>query len=171
MTNPLILLRPLRTADAPALTLLANNKKIWDNVRNRMPHPYAEKDAQEFIQLAQAPDGPTIRAITLNGELAGVIGLHPLQDVYEGTAELGYWIGEPFWGRGLASEAVGQMIKIGFEELNLRRISAAAFEYNTASIHILEKHGFEHEGVAKAAVIKNGKVWDEIKLGLVAPMK
>lgn len=170
MSKSTVILRPLQASDIPAFTVLANNKKIWDNVRNRMPHPYTEVDAEAFIQLAQTPDGPTIRAITLDGELTGVSGLHPAQDVYEGTAELGYWIGEPYWGQGLASAAVEQMIKVGFEELGLRRIYASVYAFNTASMRVLEKNGFEHEGVAKAAVLKNNKVWDEVRYGLLAPV-
>jgi ribosomal-protein-alanine N-acetyltransferase len=162
-----ISLRPLRATDRKAFALLANNINIWNNVRNRMPHPYSEEDADEFILMAQTPGGPTIRAITLEGELAGVIGLHPAHDVYEGTAELGYWIGEPYWGRGLASAAVKEMIQIGFQELKLRRIFASVYDYNTASMRVLEKNGFENEGVAKAAVLKNGKVFDEVKYGLL----
>ena len=162
-----IALRPLEASDRKAFALLANNRNIWNNVRNRMPHPYTEEDADEFILLASSPDGPTIRAITLDGTVAGVIGLHPGQDVYEGTAELGYWIGEPYWGLGLASAAVKEMISIGFQKLNLRRIFASVYDYNVASMRVLEKNGFEKEGVAKAAVLKNGKVFDEVKYGLL----
>lgn len=162
-----IALRPLEASDRQRFAQLANNINIWNNVRNRMPHPYSEEDADEFISMALTPGGPTIRAITLDGTLAGVIGLHPAQDVYEGTAELGYWIGEPYWGRGLASAAVKEMIQIGFKELKLRRIFASAYDYNTASMRVLEKNGFEKEGVAKAAVLKNGKVFDEVKYGLL----
>ena len=162
-----IALRPLQASDRKAFALLANNRNIWNNVRNRMPHPYTKEDADEFILLASSPDGPTIRAITLDGTLAGVIGLHPGQDVYEGTAELGYWIGEAYWGLGLASAAVKKMISIGFQELKLRRIYASVYDYNTASMRVLEKNGFENEGIAKAAVLKNGKVFDEVKYGLL----
>lgn len=162
-----IALRPLQASDRKAFALLANNKNIWNNVRNRMPHPYTEEDADEFILMAHTLGGPTVRAITLDGTLAGVIGLHPAQDVYEGTAELGYWIGEPYWGRGLASAAVKKMIPIGFQEMKLRRIYASVYDYNAASMRVLEKNGFEKEGVAKAAVLKNGKVFDEVKYGLL----
>lgn len=170
LPKPNVILRPLRTSDIPRFAALANNKKIWDNVRNRMPHPYTEADAEAFIQLAQTPDDPTIRAILLDGELVGVTGLHPAQDVYEGTAELGYWIGEPYWGKGLASLAVEQMIQVGFKELGLRRIYASVYAFNKASMRILEKNGFEQEGIAKAAVLKNNKVWDEVRYGLLAPV-
>lgn len=166
-TDQNIRLRPLQASDRKVFALLANNINIWNNVRNRMPHPYSEEDADEFISMALTPGGPTIRAITLDGTLAGVIGLHAAQDVYEGTAELGYWIGEPYWGRGLASTAVNEMIRIGFQVLKLRRIFASVYDYNTASMRVLEKNGFENEGIAKAAVLKNGKVFDEVKYGLL----
>lgn len=169
MPTPSVILRELELADATAIAPLANNKKIWDNVRNRMPYPYSESDAVDFISLATKEDGPTIRAITEEGVLVGLIGLHPGEDVYSGTAELGYWIGEPFWGRGLASAAVEKILRLGFEELQLRRIHADVFEPNLASMRVLEKNGFVREGVAQGAVMKNGKVLDEVKFGIINP--
>jgi len=162
-------LRPFSLTDKSRFALLANNKNIWNNIRNRMPHPYEESDAADFIKMATNKKPNTILAIEWKGELVGAIGLHPEDesDVYAGTAEMGYWVGEPFWGRGIASKAVAIMIKYGFEELKLRRIFAAAYAYNIASMKVLEKNGFQKEGISKQAVIKNGKIWDEHRYGLV----
>ena len=162
-----IILREVSFDDSPVIAQLANNKKIWNNVRNRMPYPYALKDAEQFVEQALKSDDATVQAITLHGQVTGLIGLHPASDVYSGTAELGYWIGEPYWGRGLASAAVTQIIPIGFEQLKLRRIYASVYEHNHASMRVLEKNGFQREGVARAAVLKNGQVLDEVRYGLV----
>lgn len=167
MPNPTITLHKLSLADAPTIAQLANNKKIWDNVRNRMPYPYGVPDAEKFIEQVIKEDGVAVRAIVHEDVIKGVIGLHPANDVYTGTAELGYWLGELYWGQGLASEAVRQIITIGFDELKLRRIFASVYEHNFASMRVLEKNGFEREGVARAAVLKNGIVLDEVRFGLV----
>lgn len=162
-----VILREVSPSDAPVIAELANNKKIWNNVRDRMPYPYALKDAEHFVEQVLKEEGPTVHAITFEGKVTGLIGLHPSSDVYRGTAELGYWIGEPYWGQGIASAAVAQVIPIGFEQLNLRRIHASVYEHNHASMRVLEKNGFQREGVARAAVLKNGQVLDEVRYGLV----
>ena len=167
MSKANITLRELTFADTAVIANLANNKNIWDNVRDRMPFPYKEEDAENFIKLVLKEDGPEVRAIVQEGVLKGLVGLHPASDVYRGTAELGYWIGEPYWGQGLASAAVEQMIPIAFEKMKLRRIDASVYEHNRASRRVLEKNGFVREGVARAAVIKNGVVLDEVRFGLL----
>ena len=140
---------------------LANNKKIWNNVRDQFPHPYSEKEAETFIRN-QSKDASTVNfAIEYNGEFCGVIGLILQKDVYRNSAETGYWIGEPFWGKGIATKAVELIVAHGFKELKLIRIYAGVFEYNTASMKVLEKNGFQKEGISKKAVDKNGKFWDE----------
>jgi RimJ/RimL family protein N-acetyltransferase len=96
-----------------------------------------------------------------------MIGLHPQKDVYRLSAELGYWIGEPFWGNGIATKAVELILKYGFETLNLNRIYAGVFEHNIASMRVLEKCDFVKEGIAKQAVIKNNKVIDEHKFAII----
>lgn len=163
-----VVLREVSLDDASIIARLANNKKIWNNVRDRMPYPYALKDAEQFVEQVLKEDGPSVHAITLDGQLTGLIGLHPASDVYRGTAELGYWLGEPYWGQGLATAAVAQVIPIGFEQLKLRRIYASVYEHNHASMRVLEKNGFQREGVARAAVLKNGQVLDEVRYGLVS---
>lgn len=164
-----LILRPFRSSDIKEFTVLANNKKIWDNIRNRMPHPYKESDAKVFFDRVTSPEVITVLGIEWNGQLVGATGLHPEDegDVYAGTAELGYWIGEPFWGKGIATKAVELIIKYGFEQLGYRRIYAGTYAFNTGSMKVLEKNGFEKEGVFKKAVMKNGIIWDEHRFGLV----
>ena len=161
-------LRRLCLADAPVLARLANNKKIWDNVRDRMPYPFQLQDAEVFINNVTQHDNALVRAIVLPDQVfVGTVGLH-LQDYpYEGSAELAYWLGEPFWGGGLASLAVHKLIKLGFNQYDLRRIFARVYSFNKPSVRVLEKNGFRCEAVARAAVLKNNQVWDELTFGLL----
>lgn len=157
----MITLRPLQNTDRTQLAILANNWNIWKNVRDQMPYPYTEENADFFINnLANSAENH-IRGIFYNDAFCGMIGLHPQKDVYRLSAELGYWIGEPFWGKGIATEATNQMTHFGFNHLNLKRIYAGVFGYNIASMRVLEKCGFEKEGVFKNAVIKNNEIVDE----------
>lgn len=162
-----ITLRRLKPSDKTQMAQLANNKKIWNHVRDYFPHPYTEKDAEVFIK-AQSKDSSIVNfAIDYDGEFCGVIGLILQKDVYRKSAETGYWIGEPFWGKGIATKAVQLIVDHGFNELKLVRIYAGVFEYNMASMKVLEKNGFQKEGISKKAVYKNGKIWDEHKYYLL----
>ena len=154
-------LRPLRISDKTVLAELANNKKIWDNLRDYFPFPYQESDAEFFIDLTATENPQKTFGITYHGELCGVIGLDLQKDVYQKSAELGYWIGEPYWGRGIATKAVALITKYGFDHLDLNRIFAAVFDYNTISMKILEKNGFQKEGIFKSAIVKNKQCYDE----------
>ncbi|MBT8282374.1 MAG: GNAT family N-acetyltransferase [Muriicola sp.] len=157
-----ISLRPLTPADAEILAHLANNKKIWDGVRDHFPFPYTLDDARDFIdRKAEEVPAYTFAIINQEEKLCGVISLVPQEDVYRRTAEIGYWIGEPFWGQELATQAISLMTRYGFEELQLERIFAAVFDFNLASMRALEKNGYAKEGIFRNAVIKNGQVYDE----------
>ncbi|SEC51949.1 Protein N-acetyltransferase, RimJ/RimL family [Tenacibaculum sp. MAR_2009_124] len=161
MKSQSILLRPLQISDAAEITVLLNNKNIWDHLRNYIPFPYTEKDAKDFINMIHKEDLLQNFVIEYNGKLSGVIGLTLQKDIYTNSAELGYWLGEPFWGKGIMTQAIKLMIEIGFSKLDLRRIYAGVFAFNIGSMKALEKNGFEKEGVFKHAVIKNEKVYDE----------
>ena len=162
-------LRQLTLTDSSKLAELANNKKIFDLVRDLFPHPYTIMDAEEFIACAAKEDPPVTFAIIYRGRLAGVIGLVIQQDVYRKSAELGYWIGEPFWNKGVATLAVDKIIHYAFDELDLVRIFSGVFENNPASGRVLEKNGFRFEGNSKKAVIKNNLLMDEHRFGLINP--
>lgn len=167
----LIRLRILSVSDIPAIAQLANNKKIWDNVRDRFGHPYTEKNAKEFIEMQRKTDMEKVFAIDYKGKLCGLVGLILQKDVYRKSAEIGYWIGEPYWGKGIATKAIELIVAYAFNDLKLIRIYAGVFEYNVASMKVLEKNGFKKEGVSKNAIFKSGKIWDEhryAKLGLTA---
>ncbi len=161
MKNQEITLRQLDISDTSDLARLANNKKIWDNLRDYIPYPYSEKDAEFFVNLTQQEKPQQSFAIAFKGQLCGVIGLIIQKDVYRKSAEIGYWIGEPFWGMGMATKAVELITAYGFDTLKLNRIYAGIFEYNMASMKVLEKNGFEKEGIFKNAIFKNDKIYDE----------
>ena len=164
-----ITLRRLEPSDKTQMAQLANNKKIWDNVRDAFGHPYTEKNAEEFIQYQAKSKTEKVFVIDGNGELCGLIGLILQKDVYRKSAEIGYWLGEPFWGKGIATKAVKLITEYAFDVLKITRIYAGIFEYNIASMKVLEKNGFQNEGISEKAVFKNDKIWDEhrySKLGL-----
>ena len=161
-------LRALKEEDIPTFAILANNKKIFDNVRDVFPHPYSENDAATFINLKKDEDPITVFAIESNGHLCGAIGLVRKEDVYRNTAEIGYWLGEPFWRKGIMTNAIKLMVEYGFNSLKLQRIEAGIFEYNLASMRALEKNGFKKEGIGQKAITKNEKRWDEHRYAKIA---
>ena len=156
-----IKIRPLTKDDATAIAKLANNKNIWNNIRNAMPHPYHKEDADFFIGLKENEDPQLTFGILADDHICGVIGLEIQKDIYRKSAELGYWIGEPFWGKGIATEAVRLIVKHGFEKIGIERIYAAAFDYNVGSMRVLEKNSFVKEGILRKAVYKNDAFYDE----------
>lgn len=156
-----IILRPYMLADAKALTKIANNKNISINLRDGFPNPYNENDARNFIKMCMDKEVQSIFAIIYKGDLAGSIGLHLQEDVYRYTAELGYFIAEPFWNKGIATKSIAMITKFGFESLHLNRIFAGIFESNKASMQVLEKNGFVLEGIKRKAVFKNRQILDE----------
>lgn len=163
----MVKLRLLNENDAPNLAIIANNKKIWDNLRNRMPFPYSIKDAENFINLTKEEIINFTFGIEFNSKLCGVIGLIPQEDIYSHSAEVGYWIGEEFWGNGIATHALSLIIDYAFDILKIKRLFANVFFSNFASQKVLEKCGFEKEGHFKSSVLKNEKYLDELRFGLI----
>lgn len=131
-------------------------------MRDAFPSPYTMDDARRFIAMATGPDAPLLLAIEVQREAAGGIGIHPLGDVYRGTAEIGYWLAEPFWGKGIMTGAVEALVPVAFQQTDLVRIQAGIFADNPASMRVLEKAGFTREAVHRHAVTKRGVVMDEV---------
>ena len=121
-------LRSYRSDDAPALAKYANNRNVSRNLRDRFPYPYRIEDAENFIQHANGQDPETIFAIASDTEAIGGIGLELYDDVHRRSAQVGYWLGEPYWGRGIATEALRALTNYGFEAFDLVRIDAGVFE-------------------------------------------
>lgn len=164
-----IRLRPFRLSDADRLTEMANNKKISRNLRDGFPHPYNREDAVTFIHhCLDMPDEPFF-AIEYRGEHVGNISLSPCRDVYRKSAEIGYFIAEPYWNKGIATSAVNIIVEFGFNKLGMMRIHTGVYEYNPASQRVLEKCGFVKEGIFKKAIYKEGVLWDEVRYAILNP--
>ena len=154
-------LRKWKRSDADALAKIANNKNIADNLRDMFPFPYKKKDAKQWIERVKQEGVTTNFCIELAGEVAGSIGFVLKEDVYRKNIEIGYFISEEFWGRGIATQAMRQALEYIEKKFDPVRIYAEVFEHNKASMKVLEKNGFYLEGVRKKAVIKNGVVMDD----------
>ena len=154
-------IRLWRIDDAPDLAMSMNNKKVLDNLRE-MPFPYTEKDATEYINatIAADKDKQYAFAITYDGKVVGSIGVFRKDNIHRLTAEIGYYIGEPYWGKGIMTEAVRQICDYVFENTDIVRIFAEPYAYNEASCRVLEKTGFKFEGVLRKNAIKNGRIID-----------
>lgn len=163
LKTPRLLLRPWRIGDEESLVRYVNNRKIWLNVRDSLPYPYTMNDALQWVQLATTLPQQVSLALEFKGEAVGAIGLILYDDVYRGTAEIGYWLGEPLWGRGLMTEAVGCLTQWALGEFGLRRLWTGVFEHNKASMRVLEKCGYSFEGIARKAVLKDGQLLDEYR--------
>ena len=157
------ILRPFRDGDQASLVANGNNIKIFNNVRDNFPYPYTLDDADWWIKAQKEVDKPAqCLAIDVNGEVIGGIGIVLNSDIHRLTAELGYWLGESHWGKGIMSQAVKRMVDYVFKNFpDLLRLWAAVFEHNKSSMRVLEKAGFELEGIRKKGAIKNGLVIDE----------
>ena len=161
-----VVLRPWQESDLHDLVQHANNAKVAGFMTNRFPYPYTEAAGREFLTLATAQDPIQLFAIAVAGRVAGAIGIHPQTDVSCKNAEIGYWLGETYWGQGLATKAVKQMIVYGFRNFDILRIYGRVFGNNPASARVLEKCGFKKEAHFHQTIFKNGVLLDELIYGL-----
>lgn len=145
-----------------SLAKYANNPRIAQYLRDSFPSPYTREDAKAWIQFNQSQPKPiTNLAIVVKGICVGAIGLLPQTDIHRCNIELGYWIGEAYWGQGIVTEAVNYMIQYTFERFDVVRIYAGVFEGNTGSQKVLQKAGFTLESIIPKGVVKNGILLDE----------
>ena len=167
LPGTLVTLRPWRQGDAPSLVKYANNPNVARQLRDRFPHPYTAADARQFIQsIAQARPTTTF-AITVGGEAVGGTGFSPGADVERYSAEVGYWLGEPFWGRGLTVEAVRLLSAYAFGTCGMLRLFALPFADNAQSVRVLEKAGYTREAILRASSVKHGAIRDQALYALV----
>ena len=155
-------LRYWKIEDAMELAAIINNKRLLDNLRDDIPFPYRDEDAEDYIRsvLAAEKDTQYIYAVTYGGRVVGNVGAIRQDDIHRLTAELGYYFDEAFWGKGIATEAVRQICAYLFTFTDIIRIFAEPFVFNRASCRVLEKAGFELEGVMRKNAIKNGQIVD-----------
>lgn len=159
-----IIIRPWRPGDELSLVQHANNRKIWINVRDRFPHPYTLKDAEIWVRVAGADRNMINLAIEFEGQAVGGTGLVFKQDVYRRSAEIGYWLGEDFWNRGITTQVVKAVTAYIFNDpqFDINRMYAGIFDYNTASARVLEKAGYQLEARLRKSVTKDDNTVDEL---------
>ena len=156
-------LRPFVQADLPSLVLHANDPTIAAFLSDAFPHPYTEEHGRVFLVEAINKNLPLRRCIDIDGECCGAIGLHPKPDLWRCNLELGYWLGKPYRGQGIMTEAIRQMVQLGFSIFpDIKRIYASTFAANLASQRVLEKAGLVREAELKGTIVKNGTVHDEL---------
>ena len=161
------LIRDWRRGDEESLARHANNPKIWRNVRDRFPHPYTLDDAKAWIERASTDRPMTSFAIVVDGEAVGGVGFFLQEDIFRRSVEIGYWLGEAFWGRGIVTDAVRAMSEYIFANFDVCRIYAGVFEWNPASMRVLEKAGYVFEARMRKAATKEGQTIDEFIYALV----
>ena len=161
-------IREWRQDDVESLVENANDKAVWLQLRDIFPHPYATADAVNWIGIANSTDPITNFAIVVDGKAVGGIGLTIQSDIQRKSAEIGYWLGRNYWGKGIATEAVTALTQYGFQHLDLCRIFAVSFAENDASTKVLEKAGYQREGLLRKAAIKEGRILDEFLYAAIA---
>jgi ribosomal-protein-alanine N-acetyltransferase len=155
-------LRPLVPGDAAALARHANDREVWRSLRDRFPHPYSLSDATEWIAFVASQKVQTSFGIVVGDEAIGSISLMVGHDIERRSAEIGYWIGQAYWGRGIMPQAVRATTRYAFEELGLIRVFAVPFARTARSARVLEKAGYALEGLMRRSAIKDGEILDQL---------
>jgi len=153
--------------DREAIVRHANNRNVWINLRDRFPHPYTLADARNWLECVVGITPETSFAIAVDDEAVGGIGFTIQPDVAHRSAEIGYWLGEEFWGRGIATDALIAVTNYAFKNYDVCRLYAHVFDWNPASARVLEKAGYEFEGRLRKSVTKAGQTIDQLMYGLV----
>jgi len=164
-----LILRPWQLEDADDLVSICNNKKVWNNVRDLMPYPYNKSDAKDFIEMTKTKNPLHNFCIEVDGDVVGNIGVVLFTDVYRKKIEIGYVMHEKYWGKGYATEAVRQMVDYSWKTFDVVKIFAGIFNFNKASMRVLEKNGFQLENINRKSVYKNEKFLDEYIFSLFRP--
>jgi [ribosomal protein S5]-alanine N-acetyltransferase len=154
-------LRSWQSGDEASLVEHANNYKVWRNLRDTFPHPYTWQDAQDWIQFATTFPNSLSLAIDIQGAACGGVGLLFQQDIYRRNAEIGYWLGEAYWNRGIVTAAVKMLSAYAFGHYDICRLYAGIFQDNQASMRVVEKAGYQLEAVHRQAITKSGRTLDE----------
>lgn len=162
------IVRNWRDGDREALLRFANNRRVWRNLRDRFPHPYSEAEADAWLALAREHPERTGWAIEVDGLAVGGIGLKPGEDVCVKSTNIGYWLGEPYWGRGIMTDAVRAVSDYAMTTLGFARVEALVYEWNPASMRVLEKCGYVREGVMRNSIFKDGQLIDSAMYSRVA---
>ncbi len=160
-------IRSWRRSDAVSLAEQANNRAIWLNLRDRFPHPYTQADARMFLREVMHRDPETAFAIDVDGQAVGGIGFVPQLDVERVSAEIGYWLGEAYWGRGITTEALQAVTRHAIDRHGLTRLFALPFAWNLPSCRVLEKAGYTLEARLRRSAVKDGRIVDQMQYAFV----
>jgi ribosomal-protein-alanine N-acetyltransferase len=163
------ILRPWAMDDLDNMVKFANNKKIADNLSDAFPHPYSREDGIAYINNFKDDNPARIFAIEVDGIACGSIGIFPQADVHRKNAEMGYWLAEEYWGRGIITEAIKRTIEYGFNNFDINRIFARPYSTNLASQRVLEKAGMKREARLEKSIYKNGQYMDEYIFSILKP--
>jgi len=169
LEGTLCLVRTWRKTDAVSLVRHANNLNVAKYLRDRFPHPYSDKDARLFLKHVATSNDTSNLAIDVNGEAVGAVGFVPGRDIERFSAEIGYWLGEELWGRGVTTEALSLVTAHVFQELNFLRLFALPFADNPGSVRVLEKAGYEREAVLRSSSVKYGVAKDQLLYTRINP--
>jgi RimJ/RimL family protein N-acetyltransferase len=163
LTLDTCVVRSWQASDVGSLVVQANNRNVWLTLRDRFPHPYTKSDGQAYIRLARSMDPESFFAIAVDGEAVGSVGFMLQQDVERVSAEVGYWLGEAFWGRGIATDALRALTRYAIEQHRFTRLFAVPFAGNAASCRVLEKAGYVLEARLRRSAIKDGVIVDQLQ--------
>jgi RimJ/RimL family protein N-acetyltransferase len=161
--------RSWQPSDAASLAKHANNPKVAVNLRDRFPSPYTVRDGREFIKMARRMTPESFFAIVVDAAAVGGIGFVPMHDVERVSSEIGYWLGEDYWGKGITTEALIAVTRYAMETHGFTRMFALPFAYNDASCRVLEKAGYLLEARLHKSAIKDGKIIDQFQYSFIAP--
>lgn len=164
--RPDVVLEPWSVEHKAGLIAAADDERINRFMTNRFPYPYTDGDADEWLDLCAGQDPPLSFATLVDGVVAGGVGGAPREDVWTGSAEIGWWLSPPFWNQDITPAAVRRYIRYCYEELGLHRVEAGVFAANTASARVAEKVGMRLEGVAIDGYLKGGRLTDRLQYGL-----
>lgn len=156
------IVRPWAAGDKGSLLRYANDRDVWRNLTHRFPHPYTDADADFWLARVAKSPRPTHWAIEVEGEAVGGVGVEPGEGVFARSGRFGYWLGQPYWRRGIMTAAVRAITDHVFDNFDVARLEASVFEWNPASMRVLEKCGFVREGVLRRSVLKDGELIDAV---------
>jgi RimJ/RimL family protein N-acetyltransferase len=167
--NPAVFLRNWAESDYGSLVRYGNNRLVWRNLKDTFPYPYTHADAMKWVQRAATPSEDLHLAVELEGEAIGGIGYAAKQGREFHTAHFGYWLGQPHWGKGIATAAARTLKAHAFEGGRFKRLESPVYEWNPASMRVLEKAGFSREGVLRKSTLKDGQLIDQVMYAAIAP--
>ena len=154
---------PMELSQADSLARLLSDREVFRGLSDEVPFPYTEQHGRDFIATALSEGSSTVaRAVCVGGQVAGIAGYERGMVNKSHVAVIGYWLGRQYWGQGIATQALGQLLEIVRADPRVKRIEATAFDFNVASQRVLEKNGFVREALLQNALTKNGKLYDEV---------